>query len=175
MQHTSVDAPFAIGVTLSFNNAMASISDYIFSGLLERYPNLKLCYSEGQIGWIPYILERADDIMYSQGVWTGAREKCPQPPSSYFRNHMYGCFFRDRFGLANLDAVGVDNVTFETDYPHNDTTWPETKKVAMDMMADLDDHVVWKILRGNAITALHLPTEEYVAPSLTSAGAAALD
>ena len=159
MPHTSTDAPFAVAVTLSFNNAMASISDFIFSGLLERYPNLKLCYSEGQIGWIPYVLERADDIMYSQGVWTGVRDKCPQTPSSYWRKHMYGCFFRDNFGLANLDAIGVDNVTFETDYPHNDTTWPHTKKVCMEMMADLDDLTVWKVVRGNAITALHLPPE----------------
>lgn len=164
MPSTSVDAPFAVGVTLSFNNAMASISDYIFSGILERYQNLKLCYSEGQIGWIPYILERADDITQTHGAWAGVKDKCPQLPSSYFRKHMFGCFFRDRFGLKNLDAVGVDNVTFETDYPHNDTTWPDTKKIAMDMMAELDDETVWKIVRGNAIRALHLEPETFAPP-----------
>jgi predicted TIM-barrel fold metal-dependent hydrolase len=159
MPLTSEDAPFAVQVTLSFNNAMASISDYIFSGLFERFPNLKLSFSEAQIGWIPYILERVDDIQSTHGVWTGVRELCPEQPSSYFRNHMYGCFFRDKFGVENLEAIGVDNVTFETDYPHNDTTWPYTKKFAMEMTADLDDLTTWKIIRGNAIEMLHLEPE----------------
>jgi predicted TIM-barrel fold metal-dependent hydrolase len=159
MPHTSTDAPFAVRHTLTFNNAMASMSDYIFSGILVRYPNLKLCYSEAQIGWIPYVLERADDVVFAHGVWNGVRENCPEMPSTYFRRHMYGCFFRDQFGLDNLDAIGVDNVTFETDYPHNDTTWPDTKKYAMEMTRRLDNLTVWKVIRGNAIEALRLPPE----------------
>jgi predicted TIM-barrel fold metal-dependent hydrolase len=138
---------------------MASISDFIFSGILVRYPNLKLCYAEAQIGWIPYVLERADDIVFTHGVWNGVREHCPDQPSSYFRRHMYGCFFRDKHGLKSLDEIGVDNVTFETDYPHNDTTWPDTRKYAMDVMQDLDDLTVWKVVRGNAIASLRLPPE----------------
>ena len=59
--------------------------------------------------------------------------------------------FRDRTGLENLHRVGVDNVTFETDYPHTDSTWPHTKKIATDMLAALDDESVRKIVRGNAI------------------------
>ena len=56
----------------------------------------------------------------------------------------------------SLDEVGVDNITFETDYPHTDSTWPHTKKVAEEMMAGLDDESVYKIVRGNAIRMLHL-------------------
>jgi predicted TIM-barrel fold metal-dependent hydrolase len=159
MPFTSVDAPMAVRLTLTFNNAMASISDYIFSGLFGRFPNLKLSYAEAQIGWIPYILERADDIMFSHSVYSGVQDLCPELPSSYFRNHMFGCFFRDKFGVRNLDSIGVDNVTFETDYPHNDTTWPDTKKFAMEMTADLDTLTTWKIIRGNAIKLLSLPCE----------------
>jgi predicted TIM-barrel fold metal-dependent hydrolase len=159
MPFTSVDAPMAVRLTLTFNNAMASISDYIFSGLFGRFPNLKLSYAEAQIGWIPYILERADDIMSSHSVYSGVQDLCPELPSSYFRNHMFGCFFRDKFGVRNLDSIGVDNVTFETDYPHNDTTWPDTKKFAMEMTADLDTLTTWKIIRGNAIKLLSLPCE----------------
>ena len=57
---------------------------------------------------------------------------------------------------THLDAIGVDNVTFETDYPHTDSTWPDTKQVAEKMMADLSDDVVYKIVRGNAIRMLEL-------------------
>ena len=67
---------------------------------------------------------------------------------------MYGCFFRDRHGLESLDRVGVDNITFETDYPHTDSTWPDTKKVAEEMMQGLSAETVYKIMRGNAIRML---------------------
>jgi predicted TIM-barrel fold metal-dependent hydrolase len=69
---------------------------------------------------------------------------------------VYGCFFKDRHGLESLARVGVDNITFETDYPHTDSTWPDTKKIAEDMMGDLPDDVVYKIVRGNAIKMLSL-------------------
>jgi predicted TIM-barrel fold metal-dependent hydrolase len=58
--------------------------------------------------------------------------------------------------LKSLDAVGVDNVTFETDYPHSDSTWPHTKKVAEDIMRDLTQEEVDKICRTNAIRMLRL-------------------
>jgi hypothetical protein len=52
--------------------------------------------------------------------------------------------------------VGVDNTTFETDYPHTDSTWPDTKQVAQELMARLADDVVYKLVRGNAIRMLEL-------------------
>jgi hypothetical protein len=69
---------------------------------------------------------------------------------------VYGCFFRDRHGLESLSSIGVDNVTFETDYPHTDSTWPHTKKVAEEMMQGLSAETVYKIVRGNAINILSL-------------------
>ena len=102
-------------------------------------PTLKLAYSEGQIGWIPYILERADNVWKEYRGWAFDKDAVPEPPSTYFCRQVYGCFFRDNYGLKNLDDVGVDNVTFETDYPHSDSTWPDTKEVFRDMVGDLDD------------------------------------
>jgi predicted TIM-barrel fold metal-dependent hydrolase len=156
MPVTSSDAPPAVAATLSFNNAMASLSDFLFSGVLVRFPRLKLAYSEGQMGWLPYILERADDVWLEHRAWGGVRDRVPEPPSTYFRRNVFACFFRDRHGLRSLDEIGVDNVTFETDYPHTDSTWPHTKKVAEEMLAGLPDDVVYKILRGNAIRMLSL-------------------
>ncbi len=156
MPATSPDAPVAVAATLSFNNSMASLSDFLFSGVLVRFPELKLAYSEGQIGWLPYILERADDVWTEHRAWGGVADIIPEPPSSYYFKHVYGCFFRDQHGLNSLDDVGVDNVTFETDYPHTDTTWPHTKEVAQKMMGHLPKDVQYKILRGNAIKMLSL-------------------
>ena len=157
MPSTSPDAPAAVGSTLTYMNAAMSMTDYLMSGIFERFPNLKLAYSEGQIGWIPYILERADKVWEENRGWGGVADKVLRPPSEYYREHIFGCFFDDAHGIKNLDAIGVDNVTFETDYPHSDSTWPHSLKVAMDILRDLDDETIYKIVRGNAIRMLDLP------------------
>jgi predicted TIM-barrel fold metal-dependent hydrolase len=58
--------------------------------------------------------------------------------------------------LRSLDEVGVDNICFETDYPHTDTTWPDSEAYVEQLTADLDDEVTYKVLRGNAIKMLDL-------------------
>jgi predicted TIM-barrel fold metal-dependent hydrolase len=159
MPATSPDAPVAVAASLSFNNAMASLCDFLFSGVLVKFPTLKLAYSEGQIGWIPYILERADDVWKEHRAWAQVKDLIPEPPSSYYYKHVFGCFFRDQHGIDSLDVVGVDNVTFETDYPHTDSTWPDTKTIAEGYMAGLADDVVFKIMRGNALRMLDRPSD----------------
>jgi predicted TIM-barrel fold metal-dependent hydrolase len=150
MPSTSEDAPMMVQSTATFTNCMLSMCDWLFAGVFVRFPELKIAYSEGQIGWIPYVLERADHVWGENRGSTGA-ENVPEPPSSYFADHVFGCFFSDQFGLDNLDAIGVDNVMFECDYPHQDSTWPHTRKIAEEMTRDLDAEIVRKIMRGNAI------------------------
>ena len=122
MPATSADAPVAVAATLSFNNAMASLSDFLFSGVLVRFPDLKLAYSEGQIGWLPYVLERADDVWREHRAWGGVRELVPEPPSTYYYRQVYGCFFRDRHGLESLDASA------STTSPSRPTTRTPTRR-----------------------------------------------
>ncbi len=102
MPATSADAPIAVSATLSFNNAMASLSDFLFSGLFPKFPELRLAYSEGQIGWLPYVLERADDVWQRARGLDEASGHVPEPPSTYYHGHVFGCFFRDRHGLESL-------------------------------------------------------------------------
>ncbi len=158
MPSTSTDAPAAVGSTITFANAMMSLSDYLFSGLFVRYENLKVAYSESQVGWIPYVLERADKVWLDNRGWNDVWGDIPEPPSHYYRDHVFGCVFDDEFGLlpSTLERVGVDNVTFETDYPHSDGTWPLTKMTAEKLFDGQPDDVVEKILRGNAIRMLSL-------------------
>jgi predicted TIM-barrel fold metal-dependent hydrolase len=160
MPSTSKDAPAAVGSTLTYMNAAMSLTDWLMSGVFERFPTLSVAYSEGQIGWIPYVIERADKVWEENRAWGGVADKVKRPPSEYYYEHVYGCFFDDPHGLRSLDTIGVDNVTFETDYPHSDSTWPDTKKVAEDIMRDLDQETIYKIVRGNAIEMLHLPFDK---------------
>ena len=62
----------------------------------------------------------------------------------------------DHHGLHSLDAVGRDNICFEVDYPHTDTTWPWSSQYVERITAHLDDQMTYKVLRGNAIKMLEL-------------------
>jgi predicted TIM-barrel fold metal-dependent hydrolase len=125
--------------------------------VLHRHPELRLLYAESQIGWIPYVLERADDVWDTHRGWADSQLYCPEPPSTYYYRQMTSCFFKDRVGIELLDRVGVDNVVFETDYPHQDGTWPRSREAAAEQFGDLDQATVNRIARGNAIELLGLP------------------
>jgi|688.fasta_scaffold264174_1 predicted TIM-barrel fold metal-dependent hydrolase len=151
MPSTSPDAPAAVGSTLTFANCCFSMVDWLMSGLFTEFKDLKIAYSEGQIGWIPYILERANVVWEENRGWGGVADKVLERPSDLFKKHIYGCYFDDPHGLRSLEEIGVDNVTFECDYPHSDSTWPNTAKIALEQTLNLSDEVVYKLMRGNAI------------------------
>ncbi|HZQ84049.1 MAG TPA: amidohydrolase family protein [Acidimicrobiales bacterium] len=156
MPSTSADAPPAVGSTITFANACYSLVDWLMSGVFTRFPDLVIAYSEGQIGWIPYVLERADVVWEENRAWGGVADKVLEPPSQLFRKHVYGCFFNDAHGLRSIADIGVDNITYESDYPHSDSTWPNTRQIAEEQMKGLDDETITKIVRGNAIRMLSL-------------------
>ena len=156
MPSTSADAPAAVGSTLTSVNTILSLTDWLLSGIFVRFPQLKVAYSEGQIGWIPYFLERADHVWETNRAWGDVGASVPNPPSSYYRSNVHGCFFSDRFGLENLEAVGEDNVMFECDYPHSDSSWPDTRAVAEKQTESLSPGQVRKVLRANAIALYQL-------------------
>ncbi len=153
--NTGEDAPTIVAANLIACNSISSMIDWIFSGKLDRFPKLKLLYAECQIGWIPYFIERADDT-WETHQWAQGETRLPNPPSFYYRRNCFGCFFKDSVGIDLLDKIGVDNVMFETDYPHQDGTFPRSKQVAEELFGHLEQDVVDKIARGNAIELLGL-------------------
>jgi predicted TIM-barrel fold metal-dependent hydrolase len=157
MPSTAPDAPFIISSTLTFQNAMGSLCDYIFSGILERFPTLTISYSEGQVGWMPYILERADKL-WEERAANSFGSSLKSAPSSFIAGRVYGCIFDDLTGLQNRDAIGLDQICFETDYPHADSTFPKTRETFVRICeeADLDDGEAYKLARGNAIQGFGL-------------------
>jgi predicted TIM-barrel fold metal-dependent hydrolase len=157
MPSTAPDAPFIISSTLTFQNAMGSLCDYLFSGTLVRYPQLTIAYSEGQVGWMPYILERADKL-WEERSNNSFGTSLPNPPSSYIPGRVYGCIFDDSTGLRNRDAIGMDQICFETDYPHADSTFPHSRETLTKIAheAGLSDGELYKLARGNAINAFGL-------------------
>jgi predicted TIM-barrel fold metal-dependent hydrolase len=151
----SEDTQTVVAANLIALNSVASMVDWLFSGKLEQFPKLKLLYAESQIGWIPYFVERADDTWQTH-QWAQGESRIPKPPSEYYRRNVFSCFFKDTVGIALIDRIGVDNVMFETDYPHQDGTFPHSKKVAEELFGHLDQESVNKIARENAIKLLGL-------------------
>ena len=146
---TSVDAPAAVSATGMFTNTAMSMIDWLYSGRLLQFPGVKILYAECQIGWIPYVLERVDDV-WNTHHWSRDEKVIPQPPSSLYYSNMFTCFFKDHVGIQLLDKVGEDNICFEVDYPHQDSTWPDTESVAQDIFGHLAQTQIDKIARGNA-------------------------
>ena len=97
-------------------------------------------YAECQIGWIPYLLERADDVWETHRGWSESRSctaRSRRRPTTTARSS--SCFFKDAVGVEMLERVGVDNIMFETDYPHQDGTWPNSRQAAAEQFGHLDD------------------------------------
>ncbi|WP_230204942.1 amidohydrolase family protein [Parafrankia elaeagni] len=165
MPTTAPDCPMMVSVVLQPLNAMNNLTDWLFSGALVRFPQIKVALSEGGIGWIPATLERAAYVLDRHRYWAGkdgvsikGQDGASLPPEvldadlhQLFRDHIYGCFIDEEFGVANLDAIGIDNVMAETDYPHSDSSWPNSRKVIHARLAGRTDEEVYKILQGNAI------------------------
>jgi len=155
MPTTSPDAPLATSMSLYAQNAEASLADWVFSGTLQRFSDLRIAYAESQVGWMPFQLERMDSV-FSEG--RGGVGGTGPLPSEIVKGRVYGCIFDDLVGLKQRDDVGIDQILFETDYPHSDGTFPHSRKVAHSMFAavGLSTDDCYKVLRGNAIHAYGL-------------------
>ena len=120
---TSPDAPMDCLITLTPMNIVQAAADLVWSPVLRKFPDLKVALSEGGIGWIPYFLERVDYNYDRHHAWTG-QDFGDTLPSQVFNQHVLTCFIDDRFGVASRDFLDMDNVMWECDYPHSDSTWP---------------------------------------------------
>jgi predicted TIM-barrel fold metal-dependent hydrolase len=149
------DAPDVVTTTLQFSNSYASIADFVFSGVLVRYPGLKLAYSEGQAGWLPYAMERMDHA-YLHHTWGHGEEPMPELPSTYIRRNVFGCIFADRHAIEQAEKIGVDNIMFEVDFPHADGPFPHTRRHIEAQFDGIDPATTYKILRGNALRVYDL-------------------
>jgi predicted TIM-barrel fold metal-dependent hydrolase len=154
MLTTSDDASPSTLAALNFAYGCASLVDWLFSGYLERFPRLKIAFSESQVGWMPYVLNRVDSLWRRSALYEPAMaERVPNPPSSYVADRVFGCIYDDLPGLLVRDQIGMGQIMFETDYPHADTTFPHTTGVIEKLAtsAGLSDHETWQMVRGNAI------------------------
>ena len=125
------------------------LSLLIFNGVFERYPQVKLVSVESNIGWFPFAKEYMDKTYEKHRYWT--HTELQKLPSETWDEHIYATFLHDKAGIALRHQVGVENIMWSSDYPHSETTFPESRKDIEEHFADVPDDETYKIVCGNAV------------------------
>ena len=155
------DSPFMANLAWGAIRTSGAMLSWLFSGMFDRFPGVKIALSEGEIGWMPYFLERAEQVLDKQRFWVQRGLQFMEHATTdvdlnalnireLFRDHVFGCFIDDAHGIASIDEIGEDNIMCETDYPHSDSTWPNCISVVKHQIGHLSPEIQYKILRGNA-------------------------
>ena len=152
-------------------SARRAATDLLWSQVLRRFPNLKFALSEGGTGWLPYWLERIDYVYQQHRFWT-QQDFGDALPSQVARDHFTFCFISDRAGVDEREAIGIDNMTWECDYPHSDSSWPNSPESVAKQLDGVSDDIVDKITYENAMRIFrydpfaHRPKEQSSAAAL---------
>ena len=151
---TAPDAPEATFIALMGLNSMMSMINLCFSPVFHRHPTLKVVLAEGGIGWMPWMLERADMTWERQRFWQDINQEVR--PSELFRRNIWGCFIVDHTGIGLRHDIGLDRILWECDFPHSDSMWPNSRKILAEAVHDVPDAEVHAIAELNARELFHL-------------------
>ena len=139
-----------------FSANTAVMSTILYSGILERFPTLKIVSAESGLGWVPYVLEVADHQWERQRLWeSGMQVK----PSDLFHRQCYVNFWFEVVGVKMREYVGLDNIMWESDYPHPTCTYPTSQEYIRRVTEELTPEERRQILVGNAARLYRLDTD----------------
>ena len=152
-----------LGATQFGPMALETCAEWLWSAWPAKYPELKIAMSEGGIGWVAGLIDRLDAIMSRSGYGQG----WPDPsisPSDCLRRNFWFCMIEDPSTVVTRHTIGVENILFESDYPHGDGTWPDTQHVIDKILGDLPVDEIRKITHENAARLYHHPLPETIVP-----------
>lgn len=146
------DFPFerrmAIGSCLFYLGNAATLSNFLMSGLFDKYPGLRMVSVESGLGWIPFILDALEFQM--DEMMPNEKKKLQRRPKEYFRDHFWACYWFESLPPSTVEAIGVNNILFETDYPHPTTLYPHINERIEASLGGYDRAVQRRILQDNA-------------------------
>jgi hypothetical protein len=172
MVQTSPDAPAIVRATCSAINIYPTAADLVWSRVLKEFPNITFALSEGGIGWIPYFLERVDFEYEHQIAWHDEHPFLGELPSTRFKERIVTCFVEDVVGVENLHHLNLDNVTWECDYPHPDSSWPLAAESAAKSLASIQDRsIIDKLTHRNAMRIFNFAPFTHRTPQDSTVGA----
>ena len=146
---TAADAPVDVMITLQPMNICQAAADLVWSRVIKEFPGIRFALSEGGTGWIPYFIDRLDRTYDMHRLWTG-QDFGDRLPSDVFREHFLTCFIADPVGIQLRHLIGLDNIAWECDYPHSDSSWPEAPEELARVAADVPDDELNLISYENA-------------------------
>ena len=146
---TARDAPLDVMMTLQPMNIVQAAADLLWSRVIKEFPGVHFALSEGGTGWIPYFLDRLDRTYDMHHLWTG-QDFGGKLPSEVFRERFLTCFISDPIGIQLRHEIGIDNIAWECDYPHSDSSWPEAAEELEGVTAGVPDDEVHRITWENA-------------------------
>jgi predicted TIM-barrel fold metal-dependent hydrolase len=123
----------------------------IFSGAFDRHPDLQLVSVENDAGWAAHLIERMDYVQAkarARNLLTDQHND--RVPSHYWRNNVHYTFMRDRTAILARDIIGVDRLLWSSDFPHGDSTWPDSLKIIDEELGDIPTADQRAILHDNA-------------------------
>jgi predicted TIM-barrel fold metal-dependent hydrolase len=143
---SSDDAPTCSVLPYVGANSMIACTDWMFSGILDRHPGIRVAFSEGGAGWVPYLLEQAEDIFANyRAQIAGTRA-----PREVFAEHMYVCVLRDNTAIDAIGVIPEDNITWESDYPHDSTLFPNSRAALEESLRNVPEPIARKVAETNA-------------------------
>lgn len=142
------------GMSHVFSMSAGAITQMLFTGVFERFPDLQVCWIEIGVGWLPHFLESIDDRYWRNRSW--GQLEISEPPSFYWYRNNAATFITDRSGIALRHAAGVDNIMWSSDYPHHGNDWPYSRKVIDETMGHIPADERRRIVGGNATRIWHL-------------------
>jgi predicted TIM-barrel fold metal-dependent hydrolase len=143
-----VDQPFARGYMKVIHEVQRSFTDIIYSGVLMRFPRLKVVSAENDSGWIAHYMYRLDHAFEKWGA--SMTEPLDMKPSEYIRRQMWVTFQDDPIGPMTWKFFGEDNYMWASDFPHTDSTWPHSRTVIEKDFEGVPETVKRKITCDNA-------------------------
>lgn len=138
----------AVGAMNVLHEVQRSLTTLIFGGVLERFPNLLIVSAENDTGWFPHYMYRLDHVAEKFGAMM--KDPLPLKPSDYVRRQVWATFQDDPIGPANYKFFGIEKYMWASDFPHADSTWPNSLKVIERDFADVPSDVTRKIISENA-------------------------
>jgi predicted TIM-barrel fold metal-dependent hydrolase len=144
------EAPASLSIAISFVATQTHAVGMMYGSVCRKFPDIKIVYSEGGIGWVPAALERADRMYKRHRYWDGSIDNEDLLPSEICRRNMWFCMIDEPFGLANREIIGIDKIFWECDYPHSSCIWPGTQAIVDDLFKGVPDDDFAKITYQNA-------------------------
>jgi predicted TIM-barrel fold metal-dependent hydrolase len=144
-----------VATMFSIGNA-ATLGNWMVSGRLDQHPKLKIGLIESGAGWVPFAVEALEHQF--REMLAGKRDVLKKQPWDYFRDHFYCTFWFEKIAPKYLlEIIGVDNVMFETDFPHPTSLYPGVQEHLKDVLGGYDRTIQKKVLQDNAVRLYNLP------------------